>query len=156
MDGELKPRIENLELRLEVLRELADSLKQAQAAVLRSDLSGLQAATALQSDICGRYRQVVCSARHLVAGPELCGVDFGRDASASPALRNETERWNALSAEIARMEQRALELNRAYSALLRRARRTVDIFCRALASSSPTYGPPPRPVVPLIHCCEEV
>jgi len=134
MGGEFKPKIENLELRLQLLRELANSLKQAQAAVLHSDLSGLLAATALQREICGKYRETVRPPQHLCAGPELCGMDSRRNASADCAVRNEAERWNALIAEIARMEQKALELNRAYSALVRRAKGTEDIVCGALAS----------------------
>ena len=46
--------------------------------------------------------------------------------------------------ELAEVERKVAQLNRRYDALLRRARRTVDIFCRVLANSALTY-PPPRP-----------
>jgi hypothetical protein len=42
------------------------------------------------------------------------------------------------------METRVAQLNREYGALLTRARRTVDIFCRVLANSEVTYFPPKR------------
>jgi len=151
MGEELNPKIENLEQRLRLLRELADSLAQAQAAVLRSDLECLRKLTSRQREVCGQYRELACSQRHAPGEPDQAS----ERASSNPESADTKQRWEALTAEIARMERKTLELNRAYRALLRRARRTVDIFCRALASSSITYEPP-QPVAPFACCCEEV
>ena len=150
MDEEFRP--EGLELRLGLLRELADSLKEAQAAVLRSDLGRLPMLTARQSEICGKYHQIATAPQQVPAQPKPAGEEDSNHAESADG----GQRWRALTAEVARMEREALELNRAYAALLRRARRTVDIFCRALASSSLTYGPPTQSAASWAHCLEEV
>jgi hypothetical protein len=47
-----------------------------------------------------------------------------------------------LADDLQETAMRVAELNRKYAALLRRRRRTVDIFCRVLASSGTTYPAP--------------
>jgi|SRR5208337_2556537 len=152
MDETFGPKIEHLQLRLVLLRELADSLAEAQAAVLRSDLGRVQMLTARQREVCGQYLQIACPGQHVPAKPE---PGSGKVPN-HPESADGRQRWNALTAEIVRMERKTFELNQAYGALLRRARRTVDIFCRALASSSLTYGPPPQSADPFAYCSEEV
>jgi len=55
------------------------------------------------------------------------------------------DQGSVLAAELLAVETKVLQLNRAYAAWLRRARRTVDIFCRVLAHSAITYPPPSPP-----------
>lgn len=68
-------------------------------------------------------------------------------------FESETVRQTGLCRELARLEkvqsaeQRAAEAGlryqvRLYAALLRRVRRTVEIFCRVLSSSGVTYSVP--------------
>jgi hypothetical protein len=52
------------------------------------------------------------------------------------------EAKNIASAELLKAEADLRYRLRVYAALLRRARRTVEIFCRVLASSGVTYAPP--------------
>ena len=121
MKQELSPEYHALEQRLGLLRELAGSLESAQAAVLRSDLAEMNLQTARQHELCAALRPAVGG------GSSVPG-----------------ERWSRLLRESANMEMRVARLNREYGALLRRARRTVDIFCRVLANSETTYVPPQR------------
>jgi hypothetical protein len=114
------PQCRDLEPRLRLLHELAASLEGARAAVLRSDLAGLNSQTLRQREICEALRQFKVT-------PSGAG-----------------DRQDRLRREAADMEARVLQLNREYAALLARARRTVDIFCRLLASSNLTYLPPKR------------
>lgn len=103
------------------MHSLAASLGQARIAVLQSDLARLRRETGCQQEICTRLRQIP-----LLPWPTL--------PAAERALR--------LKEDIRQVEIQVTHLNLAYGALLRRARRTVDIFCRVLASTALTYSPP--------------
>ena len=110
------------------LEELGDSLERAHAAVLGSDLGEIRRQTARQEGLCEKLRQV-CS-------------EF--PVAPLPAIAARARAQNVVvPEELAAVESRVADLNRRYEALLRRARRTVDIFCRVLANSALTY-PPPR------------
>jgi len=70
-----------------------------------------------------------------------------------PQILNQTARQRELCARLgegsfrddwAEPIRKVAGLTRSYAALLRRARRTVDIFCRVLAHSALTYPPPRR------------
>jgi hypothetical protein len=115
--------------RLARLQELAHSLERAYAAVLDSDLAEIRRQTALQQELCSSLRQ------RPVNPPEMRALSRGRSAAGN---------GDALAEHLAEVERKVVQLNRKYAALLRRARRTVDIFCRVLATSALTY-PPPRP-----------
>jgi len=52
------------------------------------------------------------------------------------------QRWKTLARELTQVETGVSQLNQVHGALLRRARRTVEIFNRVLASSAITYIPP--------------
>lgn len=121
LEQEFSPAYQHLERRLGWLRELAGSLEGARAAVLANNLAELKLQTARQRDLCAALGQF-----------EL-GTPIGVG-----------ERWNRLLQESAKTEIQVRQLNREYGALLARARRTVDIFCRLLANSEPTYLPPKR------------
>jgi len=114
--------------RLARLRELAQSLERAQAALLARDLSGIRRQTALQYELCMRLRQPRGNPAQSRTSPQL---PMGNGDGAS-------ER------DLAEAARTVSRLNRNYAALLRRSLRTVDIFCRVLATSALTY-PPPRP-----------
>ena len=59
------------------------------------------------------------------------------------SVSTETAKCNSRTAnELARVELEVAKLNRAYGALLRRASRTVTIFCRLLTASELTYAVP--------------
>jgi len=133
MDPERSPGHEAHKTRVDLLRELAHSLERAHAAVVRSDLSELKRQTADQRKLCGELRQ-------LPAEPGRTQTSWL--PGGLPALVRDPNQ--ALGEELAEVARKVAQLNRRYEALLRRARRTVDIFCRGLASSALTY-PPPRP-----------
>lgn len=119
MDPERPLGHEVYKTRVDLLRELADSLERAHAAVEQSDLPQLSSQTARQQELCARLRQL-------------------------SGLRPLTEdRSDALREELTEVAESVARLTRRYAALLRRARRTVDIFCRVLANSALTYPAPP-------------
>jgi len=127
MDADQSPEKAGQE-RLARLRELAQSLERAQAALRARDLPGIRRQTALQHDLCARLRQLPGTPAPSPKSPQVPRENGGADG----------ER------DLAEAARTVAQLNRSYSALLRRSRRTVDIFCRVLATSALTY-PPPRP-----------
>ena len=108
---------------LAVLGALADSLQEAGADLATATPARLDQHTARQRELCGRLREL--------AG----GVRDGTQVRTSAGLANDLQEAT----------RRLAELNRNYAALLRRRRRTVDIFGRVLASSGTTY-PAPQPI----------
>ena len=124
MDAEPSDHNEPWTARVRCLEELGDSLKRAHAAVVGSDLAEIRRQTARQEELCGKLRR------------------FRRDPPAVIPARARAPDV-AMLEKLAAVESRVADLNRRYEALLRRARRTVDIFCRILANSALTY-PPPR------------
>jgi hypothetical protein len=133
MDQELSSLNGLLERRLRLMRELADSLERAQAAVLESDPGQVSAQTTRQRELCAELRRLASELT-----PEQVPSPVKDTAGFMPARA----RRRALLIELAEVEPQVACLNRAYDALLRRARRTVDIFCRVLANSGATYIPP--------------
>jgi hypothetical protein len=118
--------------RVDLWRELAHSLEQAHAAVVRSDLPEIRRQTACQQELCVKLRQLPVEPGRVQAQ--------GLHGGLPPPV---ADCGDVLRGELAEVERRVAHLNRRYEALLRRARRTVDIFCRVLANSALTY-PPPR------------
>jgi len=115
---------ELLEQRLTLWRFLVVSLEHARKAVLQSDLENLRCQTARQQEICEGLR----------------GLEQLKPPSGHPIAPG--ERRKILEEELQQVEVQVAHLNLAYGALLRRARRTVGIFCRVLASTGLTYTPP--------------
>jgi hypothetical protein len=114
------PIPEVLTQRLALLRALADSLEEAQAALTTTAPGILDQHTARQRELCRRLRALAT------------GLPDGAKDWTHDGLANDLQ-------ETAR---RVANLSRKYAALLRRRRRTVDIFCRVLASSGTTYPEP--------------
>jgi|HubBroStandDraft_6_1064221.scaffolds.fasta_scaffold123360_2 hypothetical protein len=106
--------------RLALLRALADSLEQAQSALATTTPAILDFHTARQQGLC-RQLQALAD-----------GIPDGAPAQTPTRLADDLQ-------ETAR---RVANLNRKYAALLRRRRRTVEIFCRVLVSSGTTYPAP--------------
>jgi hypothetical protein len=112
---------ELLTQRLGLLRALAESLNHAQAALATITPEKLDRHTAHQRELCRQLRSL--------------STGFRDESSAAiPA---------GLANHVQETARRVADLNRRYAALLRRRRRTVDIFCRVLATSGITY-PAPR------------
>ncbi len=119
------PDFSPLELPLGHMRELAGVIEQAQVAVIKNDLSGIERLTTRQQELCNLLRAV--EAQTVL---QCC----------------HTQRQSIWADELVVAGKRVRDLNRAHAALLRRARRTVNIFCRVLASSAVTYAPPGREI----------
>ena len=144
MDQELSSSFALLERRIRVLQQLASSLATAQAAVLHHDLNGIDLENTSQREICEALQQ--WEAEAVTSGCAIGEAPLGRTLQldippASPALQ---ERWRTLARELAQVETKVRELGRVHAAMLRRARRTIEIFARAFASSAATYSPPER------------
>ena len=105
------------------LRDLADSLELASAALIHQNLGALRYQTGRQQDIC----------RNLLQSGALAPPDLSlRDPGMQPELQR----------EMAQLANLVARRNRTYAALLRRARRTVNIFCRVLEHAAVTYPEP--------------
>jgi hypothetical protein len=124
------------------MHELAASLERAQAAILHTDASQLSAQTKRQQELCEELRRL---APESVPGKAFPLAEAVRSFARKPdiaVLHPAIQRRQVLAVELAQVEAQVANLNRAYGSLLRRARRTVDIFCRVLANSGVTYLPP--------------
>lgn len=121
-----------LENKVELLRQLAGSLEAAQAAVVHHDLAELRRETARQERICGQFRQ----------------LEAARLAKAEAVWGDAQGRREELQGNLARVKLEVTRLNRIYGALLRRASRTVNIFCRALVAARVTYDVPQSLAMP--------
>ena len=139
MDQDLSSSNEFLERQITLLRELAGSLERAQAAILQSDVGQMRAQTLRQQNLCEQLLQRAGQAAPEQAALMPSGVKPVPGATPLPAL---TERQQSLLTELRHAGWQVERLNREYEALLRRARRAVDIFCRVLANSGITYLPP--------------
>ncbi len=106
--------------RLGLLCALGDSLEQAQAALATATPKELDHHTARQRELCRQLRTLAS--------------EFPGEAQIQIPVR--------MAGDLQAAERRAADLNRLYGALLRRRRRTADIFCRVLASSGTTYPAP--------------
>jgi hypothetical protein len=146
MDQALTTSFELLARRLALMRDLAGSLEQVQGAVVRSDLPGLDGHTVRQGEICEALRQLEAEAwRHsacTATGGESRSRRVGMQLPEDDVSQLVRQRWKTLANELTQVEIRVSQLNQVYGALLRRARRTVQIFNRVLASSAITYAPP--------------
>jgi phage I-like protein len=111
---------ELLSQRLALLRALADSLEEAQAALATTAPGKLDQHSARQRELCRR----------------LCALATGFPDGAKDRTHD------GLANDLQETARRVANLNRRYAALLRRRRRTVEIFCRVLASSGTTYPEP--------------
>jgi hypothetical protein len=115
-----------------LLRELSDSLALGQAALLASDLESFDLQTIRQQDVCLEllHLQSLMKAHNPAEFP---GSNLSPGGQTQSAAR---------SRELRQAESQLWQQARLYAAVLRRARRTVEIFCRVLASSGTTYAAP--------------
>lgn len=140
MDQNLSSANDFLERQVALMRELAGSLERAQAAVLNSDGVQIRAQTILQQKLCGELQQLAGKFSPEDSSPaHMVTPTHPADAATLHPL---AQRRQSLLTQLRETGKRVEQLNRVYSALLRRARRTVDIFCRVLANSGITYLPP--------------
>jgi flagellar biosynthesis/type III secretory pathway chaperone len=120
--------------RLRCLQELASSLGRASDAVLKRDIGRLETETTRQRELSNELRTLYSV---ISQNEEEPATD---EAVESKNLANR-ERYRNLTKELRRVEMQVRQLNLQYGALLRRSRRTVDIFCRILTHCGLTYGP---------------
>ena len=116
-----------LERRVNLLQQLADSLQSAHAALLIPDYTQIPAQTEAQEGLCHELRRLA------PIQPSDAAATSGTPVKA---------REQTLASELQALQAHLADLNRRYAALLRRAQRTVNIFCRVLQNSGLTYVVP--------------
>jgi hypothetical protein len=158
MSASGEPIFEEMEQRLSLMSQLADALEQAQAAVLARDLNELGLQTGRQQELCAALCRLAnrdsheTAKRHAGVGRVAAGRS-GRwivlpDGVISHQMRS---RWEDLGRKLASLETQVEHLNRVHAGLLRRARRTLDIFSRALVSTALTYAAEPQTLTAQIY-----
>jgi hypothetical protein len=125
-----------LERRIKLLQKLADSLQRGHAALCIPDYTQIPVQTKVQQDLCQELRRV---SRLQASG------------SAGSAATSVKKCEKALVNELQDLQRRVAELNRSYAALLRRAQRTLNIFCRLLQNSGLTYVAPAVSALPRVQ-----
>jgi hypothetical protein len=124
--------IERLERRLNLLRRLAQSLEDAQEAIVHRDLEKLEQQTSNQAQLCDAWQRLECA-----ASP----VDAEGDSASQPYVRIEKQ-----TREI---EGRVRHLVRVHAALLRGAQDSLAVLANLLLQAEGTYeasNPIDRPV----------
>jgi hypothetical protein len=116
-----------LERRVNLLRQLADSLRRSHAALLTPDYNEIPVQTKAQQYLCQELGQ-------------LARIPPSETVPQLAIFAN--TRQKALVNELQGLQAQVADLNRRYAALLRRAQRTVQIFCRVLENSGLTYVAP--------------
>jgi hypothetical protein len=83
--------------------------------------------------------------RRAVLHSDLKGLtlEIARQRELCSALSGQVQGESELRGLLSELQE-ASRANHRYAAVLTRARRTVDIFCRVLANSTVTYERPPR------------
>lgn len=130
---------EPLTRRLDLMRQLAESLLLAQAAVIQSNVRELEVQTARQRMLCDELKQPLPDSRRREVSHKARPSE--REARRAGTADRADDSSNTLRRELAEVERQVAGLNQTYAALLRRASRTVEMFCRVLASSDLTYAP---------------
>lgn len=123
MGAELK-----LAQRLRLMSELATAVQQANQAICDFEVELLRRYTLRQSELC-----------QFILQPRQCS-----SLDTTVQEPDDVNECRKLLEELARTQDKVRDFNRVQAALIRRGRRTADIFCRVLANSGVTY-PPPRP-----------
>jgi len=109
----------SLPQRLELMRQLAGALRRSNNAICQSDLVQFICNVTCQKHVCSALRHAVAQ-----------------------NTTRETMNDAAVIDEVLKIRDELRCLNQVQAALIRRGRRTVDIFCRVLANSGATYLPP--------------
>ena len=126
--------------RLALLRELADVLGLAQGALLNSDLDRLQVQNGRQLTLCKTLRTLAgdCAGPGIQASepPILPPAVFGPGSFSAPIDGVE------ISRQLQEAGLQVRHLNRVQAALLRRARRSLEISACLRASCGLTYAAP--------------
>ena len=126
-----------LQQRVDLLQQIANSLQCAHAALLAPDYTQIPLHTKAQQDLCQQLHQLACE-----PWPAQAVSTTKRDDAAAESASPVNARQKALTTELQGLQARVAGLNRRYAALLRRAQRTVNIFCRVLQNSGLTYVAP--------------
>ncbi|HEX3353810.1 MAG TPA: hypothetical protein VHS34_13405 [Terriglobales bacterium] len=126
------------EQRLALLRELAEVLGLAQGALLNSDLDRLQEQNGRQLTLCKTLRTLAGDS----AGP---GIQASEPAISPPAIFGPGSLsapidGDAISRQLQEVRRQVQHLNRVQAALLRRARRSLEISACLRARCALTYA----------------
>src|SRR5262249_54304416 len=125
MSPPLEPASRQDSAPLALWEALAASLEQATRALTDGDLDAFERATERQQQLCDQLRGVL---------PPWPGRGVCRDTPEGAADQR----------ECMEIERRVKHLNRVYAALLRRANRSLETFCRMLDAAPSTYAAPMR------------
>jgi len=112
--------------RQSLMRELAEALERASCAVADSNFIGLVQQTSRQQEIVQSIRQLDASARQVIS---LASTQNSESEEAG-------QRFRQLLTDLNQAQALATTRNRLHGALLRRSRRTTDIFARLLANAA--------------------
>jgi hypothetical protein len=135
---------ERLGLRLQVLRELAASLREAQAAVLALNLDRLQLHTARQQALVEAMRTLVNDVTQ-DAGDAGGNIEIKNTRGSAPGTSTHLSNAQPLDPvwhQVLQEQARVRHLNRVLGALLRRGRRSMEILALLHASCAITYAQP--------------
>jgi hypothetical protein len=117
------------EQRLKLLGQLAQSLEEAQRAIVRSDLPGLKQETLIQAQLCAEWRR-------------LEAADCAPAADASDQARTS---YLQIEKQTRQIERRVRHLVRVHAALLRGARQSLGVMANLLLRADGTYEPSHSP-----------
>ena len=115
--------------RVTLMRNLAESLQRAQAALLTSDLPRIEHETSRQQALCA---SLLALPAQVLPGPRNLFRTSNEDGDGDTSGK-------ALREEFSLLGERVAQLNRVHAALLRRGQQTLAILSTLFASCDATY-----------------
>ncbi|MFY9561125.1 MAG: hypothetical protein WAQ52_12900 [Terriglobales bacterium] len=137
MDAALPQLGDLIEMRLLLLRNLAESLEVSQFALARNDAEAIARGAARQAELCRQWSLLEDQLRREAEHRPLAAAGHAADNSPESVHSAQLEQeWDALGLRIRR-------LTRVHCSLLRHLQRSLAVLARVLESCAPTYTPEP-------------
>lgn len=124
-----------LDQRLALVRTLADSLESTRSAFRQNNAEAIARGAAHQAELCRQWGLLEAQLRDEATRSKSLPPSSSTASEISQAARIEIE-WKALGSRIR-------YLTRVHWSLLRHMHRSLAVLTRIVASSAPTYVPPP-------------
>ena len=140
MNPQLETFLELLELRLQLLRALAQELVACRKEFVAMDLDGMHRHISLQEELCRKIERLHPGIESL---QKACAEKLGLGRSAGKILLEDPGgRLRSVLRDLHEAQSELGRLTRVHASYLRRSRRTVDVLMNFLGNYALMYAPP--------------
>jgi preprotein translocase subunit SecD len=135
---------ERRQLRLRLMKDLLRSLEEGQTSLLGPDPQVIKSNAGKQQAILDQISilnaQSFIRKAHASLHELLC--EDGTTSSGFTAEAGAEQQWKAMTQELKTVEARVRHLALVHAAVIRQARKTIEVMSQILSSAAPTYAPP--------------